>query len=232
MSTRFRAEHALTLFGRSNCAPALFRWGAIREAHIRIGYCRSSASDQDFEIQRQRLIDFGCEVVRAEKASGKARDGRDELAAILDFVRNGDEIVVVRLDRLGRNCREVLNIVHELDQKGGSLRVLEPDITTAGDIGRMVVTILGMVAEVEYRFIKDRQLAGISAAKARGVYKGRKKKVKPDEIAALKAQGLGPTAIARQIGVTPTTVHRELNKLKAICNNATEEWFGDDNGRL
>ncbi len=180
---------------------------------MRIGYARSSASHQDFQIQRKRLIDFGCEVVRAEKASGKSREGRDELQAIMEFMRDGDELVVVRLDRLGRNCRDVINIVHVVSSKGGSVRVLEPEITTAGDVGRMVITILGMVAELEYGFIRERQKAGIDAAKARGVYKGRRKKVKPEEIAALKAEGLGPTAIARKIGVTPTTVHRELKKL-------------------
>lgn len=83
--------------------------------------------------------------------------------------------MVLRLDRLGRSTRDVLNLVHEVDEKGASLRVLEPEVTTAGSMGRMVITILGMVADMELTFIKDRQRAGIDAAKAGGVYKGARK---------------------------------------------------------
>jgi DNA invertase Pin-like site-specific DNA recombinase len=77
---------------------------------------------------------------------------------------------VVKLDRLGRNTRDVLNLVHKLEEKGASLRVLEPAIDTGGPMGRMVLTVLGMVAEMELGFIRDRQRAGIDAAKAKGVY--------------------------------------------------------------
>src|SRR3546814_12256918 len=87
----------------------------------------------------------------------------------MQFLRADDELVVLRLDRLGRSTRDVLNLVHELDQKGASLRVLEPEVTTAGSMGRMVITILGMVAEMELTFIKDRQRAGIEAVHAAGV---------------------------------------------------------------
>src|SRR3546814_12604791 len=75
----------------------------------------------------------------------------------MQFLRADDELVVLRLDRLGRSTRDVLNLVHELDQKGASLRVLEPEVTTAGSMGRMVITILGMVADMELTFIKDRK---------------------------------------------------------------------------
>jgi DNA invertase Pin-like site-specific DNA recombinase len=78
---------------------------------------------------------------------------------------------VVKLDRLGRNTRDVLNLVHELEEKGVSLRVLEPAIDTGGPMGRMVLTVLGMVAEMELGFTRDRQRAGIDAAKPKGIYK-------------------------------------------------------------
>ncbi len=83
-------------------------------------------------------------------------------------------LVVHRLDRFGRSTRDVLNLVHELAGKGAALRVLEPDLTTAGDLDRLVVTVLGMVADMELKFIRDRQRAGIDAAKAKGVYRGTK----------------------------------------------------------
>lgn len=177
----------------------------------RIGYARVSTRDQDLGIQRSKLEAAGCGVVREEKVSGKSRDGRDELATILEFIRPGDELVVVKLDRLGRSTRDVLNIVHELEAKGASLRVLEPEIvSTAGPTGRLVITVLGMVAELEREFIRDRQQAGIEAAKARGVYKGRPKSVDADAIRRLHGEGLGPTQIAARLGVSRMTVYREL----------------------
>jgi DNA invertase Pin-like site-specific DNA recombinase len=84
----------------------------------KIGYCRVSSLDQDYATQEARLKAVGCEIIRKEKASGKSRAGRDELAAILQFIRPGDELVVVKLERLGRATRDVLNLVHELEQKG------------------------------------------------------------------------------------------------------------------
>ena len=128
----------------------------------------------------------------------------------MQFLHAGDELVVLRLDRLGRSTRDVLNLVHELDQKGASLRVLEPEVTTAGSMGRMVITILGMVADMELKFIKDRQRAGIDAAKAGGVYKGRKKNVDDDEIRKRIAAGASKTAVARDLKVSRMTVYRAL----------------------
>jgi DNA invertase Pin-like site-specific DNA recombinase len=93
----------------------------------------------------------------------------------LEFIGPGDVLVCVKLDRLGRSTRDVLNLVHELDQKGAFLRILEPAISTDGPMGKMVLTVLGMVAEMELGFIKARQRDGIERAKTKGdVYKGRK----------------------------------------------------------
>src|SRR3546814_13789906 len=91
----------------------------------------------------------------------------------MQFMHTGDELVVLRLDRLGRSTRDVLNLVHELDEKAASLRILEPEVTTASDMGRTVITILGMVADLELKFIKERQRAGIDTESAGGINKGR-----------------------------------------------------------
>ncbi|WP_111539053.1 recombinase family protein [Palleronia aestuarii] len=176
----------------------------------RIGYARVSTSGQDLDIQRTRLKAAGCEIVRAETMSGASRDGRTELATVLEFLREGDELVVHRLDRLGRSTRDVMNLVHELDAKGASLRVLEPEVTTSGDMGRMVITVLGMVADMELKFIRDRQRAGIDAAKGRGVYRGRQKRIDDAEIRTLAEQGLSKAKIARDLGVSRMTVYRAL----------------------
>ncbi len=133
------------------------------------------------------------------------------METILEFLRDGDELVVHRLDRLGRSTRDVLNLVHELDAKGASLRVLEPEVTTAGDMGRLVVTVLGMVADMELKFIRDRQRAGIDAAKEKGIYKGRQKSVDDAEIRRRAAQGIPKAQIARDLGISRMSIYRALN---------------------
>lgn len=157
---------------------------------------------------------MGCEIIRSETVSGASRDDRPELATVMEFLREGDELVVHRLDRLGRSTRDVLNLVHELDAKGASLRVLEPEVTTAGDMGRMVITVLVMVADMELKFIRDRQRAGIEAAKSRGIYKGRRKSVDDEEIRRLAAEGATKAQIARDLGVSRMTVYRALADVK------------------
>lgn len=174
----------------------------------RIGYARVSTSDQDHGSQEARLKAAGCEVIRAEKVSGKSRDGRDELARIMDFIRSGDELVVVKLDRLGRSTRDVLNLVHELEGKGAALTVLEPAFSTRDATGSILVTVLGMVAEMERKFIRERQQIGIEAAKGRGIYKGRKPTAPVDRVRELAAKGLGATAIAKETGLSRMHVYR------------------------
>jgi DNA invertase Pin-like site-specific DNA recombinase len=112
------------------------------QGHL-IGYARVSTTDQDTATQQAKLREAGCTVVRTERVSGRSRDGRSELEAVMAFIRPGDALVVVKLDRLGRSTRDVLNLVHVLEQKGASLQVLEPEIDTGGPMGRMVLTVLG-----------------------------------------------------------------------------------------
>jgi DNA invertase Pin-like site-specific DNA recombinase len=172
------------------------------------GYARVSTTDQSLETQIERLMAAGCKLVRREKISGKTTTGRTELQVLMDFIDPGDVLMVVKLDRLGRNTRDVLNLVHELDQKGASLRVLEPAVDTDGPMGKMIVTVLGMVAEMELGFIKERQAVGIAKAKIAGVYKGRPPSVDRAKIADLKAQGFGPSQIARKLGIGRASVYR------------------------
>ena len=181
----------------------------------KIGYARVSSSSQELAIQKAKLKAAGCEVIRSETVSGASRDDRSELATVMEFLRDGDELVVHRLDRLGRSTRDVLNLVHELDAKGASLRVLEPEVTTAGDMGRMVITVLGMVADMELKFIRDRQRAGIEAAKGKGAYKGRRKSIDDEKIRQLADAGIAKAKIARDLGVSRMTVYRALAEPEA-----------------
>ena len=182
---------------------------ARREGHL-IGYARVSTTGQDTATQEAKLKAAGCTLIRTETVSGASRNGRGELASILEFIRPGDVLIVVKLDRLGRNTRDVLNLVHELEEKGASLRVLEPAIDTGGPMGRMVLTVLGMVAEMELGFIRDRQRAGIDAAKAKGIYKGRPATFDRARIVSLRKEGMGATEIAKAIGCKRGNVYKAL----------------------
>ena len=126
----------------------------------RIGYARVSTLDQDLDFQLAKLAAEGCSVIRSEKVSGGNREGRAELATVLAFLRPGDELVITRLDRLGRDTRDVLHLIHECEQREAFVTVLDPHVSTRGEMGHIVLTVLGMVAQMERRFIRERQREG------------------------------------------------------------------------
>ncbi|MDW9957981.1 helix-turn-helix domain-containing protein [Sinorhizobium meliloti] len=174
----------------------------------RIGYARVSTIDQDLQVQLNRLRSEGCDITRSEKISGGSREGRTELATVIDFLRQGDELVVTRLDRLGRDTRDVLNIVHECEQRGAFVTVLDPHVSTRGEMGQIILTVLGMVAQMERRFIKERQREGIEKAKTAGVYTGGKRRVNYDLVHQLQLAGMSPTAIAKAASCSRMQVYR------------------------
>jgi len=176
----------------------------------RIGYTRVSTLDQDLDGQVARLVAEGCGIIRSEKVSGSSRDGRPELATVIEFLRAGDELLVARLDRLGRDTRDVLNIIHEVEQRGASVTVLDPHVSTRGEMGHVMLTVLSMVAQMERRFIKERQREGIERAKGEGVYAGGKRRLDRECIRALYAEGHGPAVIARKIGCSRMQMYRVL----------------------
>ncbi|HQT76437.1 MAG TPA: recombinase family protein [Rhodopila sp.] len=174
------------------------------------GYARVSTIDQDLTIQQLALRAAGCQVIRAEKVSGSHRDGRTELALMLDFLNAGDTLVVTRIDRLARSMKDLQDIVHELKVKGVTLRATEQPVDTGTPAGKAFLDMLGVFAEFETNLRRERQLEGISAAKARGVYRGRKPSIDVGEVKRLKEFGLGPTAIARKLGIGRASVYRAL----------------------
>ncbi|MDW9408563.1 helix-turn-helix domain-containing protein [Sinorhizobium meliloti] len=178
----------------------------------RIGYARVSTTAQDLQVQLDRLRSEGCDIIRSEKVSGGSREGRAELATVIEFLRQGDELVVTRLDRLGRDTRDVLNIVHECHQRGAYVTVLDPHVSTRGEMGQVILTVLGMVAQMERRFIKERQREGIARAKAEGVYKGGKVRLDHSLIRRLHEEGLGVSAIASTAKCSRMQVYRVLGR--------------------
>ncbi len=175
------------------------------------GYARVSTLDQDLTIQRAALKAAGCGVVRAEKASGSRRDGRTELQVLLDFVQPGDTLVVTRIDRLARSMKDLQDIVHELKGRGVALRATEQPVDTGTAAGKAFLDMLGVFAEFETNLRRERQLEGIALVKTRGVYKGRKPSIDVAEVRRLRhEEKLGPTAIARRLGIGRTSVYRAL----------------------
>ena len=175
------------------------------------GYARVSSLDQDLTLQEETLRAAGCHVVRAEKRSGAGREGRTELRLLLDFLHAGDTLVVTRVDRLARSVKDLQDIVHELRAKGVALKATEQPVDTGTAAGKAFLDMLAVFAEFETNLRRERQLEGIRAAKARGVYKGRKPSIDPAEVRRLReAEGLGPSAIARRLGIGRTSVYRVL----------------------
>ena len=175
------------------------------------GYARVSTLDQDLTLQQTALKAAGCSVVRAEKASGTRRDGRTELQVLLDFLQPGDVLMVTRIDRLARSMKDLQDIVHELKVKGVSLKATEQPIDTGNAAGKAFLDMLGVFAEFETNLRRERQLEGIKAAKARGVYQGRKPSIDVAEVRRLRhEEQLGASAIARRLGIGRASVYRVL----------------------
>jgi DNA invertase Pin-like site-specific DNA recombinase len=158
-----------------------------------IGYARVSTTDQDLAIQINALRAAGCEVIRSEKRSGTTTEGRDELRTTLDFMRQGDVLMVTRIDRLARSIGDLQDIVRTLKARGASLKATEQPIDTSTAAGKCFLDMLGVFAEFETNLRRERQLEGIAKAKANGVYKGRKPSIDRDAVAQLRAEGLGPS---------------------------------------
>ena len=179
------------------------------------GYARVSSADQNLTIQKDALRAAGCGTIRSEKISGTSREGRKELDTLLDFLREGDTLVVTRIDRLARSIRDLQNLVHDLRARGVTLRATEQPIDTSNAAGKAFLDMLGVFAEFETNLRRERQLEGIAKAKANGVYKGRKPTIDTAEVAKLRAEGIGATEIAKRLKIGRASVYRVLRDRQA-----------------
>jgi DNA invertase Pin-like site-specific DNA recombinase len=187
-----------------------------------IGYARTSTLDQiaGLEAQLRELGATGCNAnkVFSEQISSVAE--RTELTAALDFVREGDTLVVTRLDRLARSTADLLDIVSRLEIKGVALRILDfggAAVDTASPTGRLVITMFAALAQFERELMMQRQKEGIAKAKAEGRYRGRAPTARRrlPEIKALRAEGLRPSAIAERLTISRASVYRLLSEVEA-----------------
>ena len=176
-----------------------------------IGYGRVSSTDQDLAIQIEALKAAGADEIFAEKKSGTTKDGREQLELALRFARRGDVFVVTKMDRLARSVRDLSNIVADLDAREIGFKVLDQSgIDTTSPNGRLMMNMLASFAEFETELRRERQREGIAKAKAQGVYKGRPAKLPVDRVLELHEQGVGPSAIAKELTISRASVYRLL----------------------
>ena len=183
------------------------------------GYARVSTDDQDLTLQRAALKEAGCQRTFEEKASGAKRD-RPELARMLEHLRDGDVVVVTRLDRLARSTRDLLDIAERLRNTGAGLRsIAEPWADTTSPAGRMVLTVFAGIAEFERSLIGERTSSGRKAAQDRGVRFGRPSALTTEQVTLgqrLIQEGQSVREVARVIlKCHPATLYRELGKRSA-----------------
>jgi DNA invertase Pin-like site-specific DNA recombinase len=173
----------------------------------KVGYKRVSTEEQNTD--RQELS--GCEKFFEEKVSGASKE-RKALKDMIDWVREGDEVVVWSIDRLARDLRDLQDIIAQLLDKGVSVSFVSERLTFSADkddaFSRLQLHLMGAFAEFERSIIRKRQAEGIAKAKAKGVYKGRKATIDANDIAMLKSQGLGASEIARRLGIGRASVYR------------------------
>ncbi len=172
------------------------------------GYARVSSLDQDPSLQDEALRAAGCEKVWTETASGTSRTGRPQLQLLLDYVRSGDTLMITRIDRLARSVGDLQDIVRKMKKKEVALKATEQAVDTSTAAGKAFFDMLGVFAGFETNLRRERQMEGIAKAKQRGVYKGRRPSIDREEIRRLRAAGMGPTAIAKRLGIARASVYR------------------------
>lgn len=182
-----------------------------------VGYARTSTIEQEagFEAQVRDLEAAGCERIFREQVSSVDVAARTELAATLDFVRDGDTLVVTKLDRLARSVAHLMEIVAVLSRKGVALHILGLGIDTGTPTGKLLLTMMAGIAEFERSIMLERQREGIAKAKADGKYKGRKPtaRLQSDKVHRLQADGVGAAEIARRLGIGRASVYRVLSAM-------------------
>jgi DNA invertase Pin-like site-specific DNA recombinase len=186
-----------------------------------IGYARTSTLEQvaGFEAQRNSLHEAGCEKTFAEQISSIA--DRKKLKEALDYIRDGDVLVVTKLDRLARSLPDLLTIIAKVERKGASLRILAMNLDTTTATGKLMLNVLGSVAEFERSMMLERQKEGIAKAKADGKYKGRAPtaKAKAQDVLLLYGEGIGVCQISKQLGISRSSVWRILRARLEVPND-------------
>ncbi len=189
-----------------------------------IGYQRVSTDDQNLALQQDALKGVGCEKVFSDKMSGAKAD-RPGLKKAFDFAREGDTLVVWRLDRLGRSLKDLIALVEELESRKIGLRSLQENIDTTTSGGKLIFYLFGALAEFERNLIRERTQAGLQAARARGRKGGRRPKLTAQQIEIGKLLAADPkhsvTSICDHLGISRPTYYRYISSTSSnLVENA------------
>lgn len=178
----------------------------------KIGYARVSTAGQSLDVQIDTLKKYGCNKIYREKRSGTTAD-RPELSAILDYVRDGDSLVITKLDRLARSTFHLTQIANQLKLKGVELVVTDQNIDTSTPTGKLLFNMLASIAEFETEIRKERQLEGIAKAKLNGVKFGAKAKLSDEQVVAMRlkrSEGVLIKDLMREFGLSKASIYRLL----------------------
>ena len=193
---------------------------------IRWGYHRvSTVHGQSLELGRQELIDAGIpeDKIWSEQVSGKSKENRPELKAMLKALQPGVEINVCKLDRLARNTKDLLDIAEKIKKAGATLNILDLKIDTSSPVGELILTVIGAVAQLERSTIRARTAAGIEAYRAKGGKMGPKPKPERDARIRKKVKGgMSWAEVATDEGVSRQTIYRVMHKETAIEHRKRE----------
>ena len=190
-----------------------------------IGYMRVSTSEQSFDLQRDTLDRFGCDRVFDDVCSGRATE-RPGLAKALDIARDGDTLIVWKLDRIGRSLPHVVGLVGDLQKRGVGLKVLTGDVDTTTTTGRLVFGIFATLSEFERDLIHERTMAGLAAARARGRGGGRPRVMTRQKLKAAMAlmadRENSAQGVAKELGVSVSTLYAYVDAKGQPRQRATE----------
>ena len=184
-----------------------------------VGYARVSTTEQiaGYEAQERDLKGAGCERLFQEKVSSVAK--REQLDAALSFIRDGDTLMVMKLDRLARSVADLCRIVETVKARGATLRIMDMNLDTASATGQLMVNVIGAVAQFERQMMLERQREGIAKAKRDGRYVGRQPTARRQAAAVVELHGQGvlPAEIGRRLGISRASVYRLLPKVSVAA---------------
>lgn len=190
---------------------------------MKVGYVRVSTEEQNTARQEVLMEKLGVEKIFIEKVSGKSQGGREQLEAMLQYVREGDVVVAESISRIARNTKDLLDIVERLSEKGVDFKSLKEQIDTNTPSGKFMLTVFGAIAQLEREYILDRQREGIEIARQNGKYKGRKPIAVDGEkfvgvYARWKAGEIKAVAAMRELGLAPSTFYRRVREYEASAD--------------
>lgn len=185
---------------------------------MKVGFARVSTQEQDLKVQLSKLNEFGCEKIFKGKQSGASIKNEEKLKELIDFIREGDEVIVTRLDRLGRSLKSILDAIDKIHSKGACLNIIDGSLNTSNDnpFSNAMINLCGVFAQLERDLIKARTAEGRAEAKSQGKHLGRAPALSDKQAKELfkdKLNGESISSLARKYDVSRPTVHRTLERI-------------------